>query len=258
LPAITKAVIPAAGVGQRLRPFTYVVPKEMLPIRWCPAIEWVSAEAVKSGCAEIAVVTSPSKDIIERYLTTYCPDLTNKCRFSFFIQPVPIGLGHALSLARDFCAGQPFAVLLPDELIEGPEPALLQMSNVFQQFGGAVFPITRESAAQATRYGQLQLRQVGQRVFQVKAILPRTRPMRKGFVWCGVGRYLFPPSVLEHAATLLGQVRNGELDDTVIFERMWEVGESVYAVHLEGRRYDVATSKGFTAAWRCLKGKTPL
>ena len=257
LPVVTRAVIPAAGLGRGLRPFTYAVPKEMLPVQWHPAIEWVVAEAVRSGCTEIAIITSPAKKIIKRYLTTHCPELAKKCQFSFFVQSEPIGFGHALLLAREFCAGQPFAVLLPDEIIQSSELPLHQISKVFEQFAGAAFLITKETSMDAARYHPLRLRQIRRGAFKVEEILPRSMSVRKGTVWCGVGRYLFAPSVLEHTATLLGKVRNLELDDTVIFERIRKLGEPVHAVPLEGRRYDVSTSKGLVGAWKCVERKTP-
>jgi len=254
---VTKAVIPAAGAGRRLRPFTYAVPKEMLPVRWHPAIEWVVAEAVQSGCTEIAIITSPAKKIIKDYLTRHCPELAKKCQFSFFVQREPIGFGHALLVARDFCAGQPFAVLLPDEIIQSSELPLHQIWKAFEQFAGAAFPITKEPSMDAARYHPLRLRRIRRGVFELEQILPRNMSVRKRAAWYGVGRYLFAPSVLEHAATLAAKARNHELDDIVIFERMQELGESIHAVPLEGRRYDVSTSKGFIGAWKSVEGKTP-
>ena len=84
---ILKAVVPAAGLGQRLSPITNVLPKEMFPIGRHPAIEWVIAEAVATGCTDVTVVISPRKRIIEDYLTRCCPDLANLCRLTFLIQP---------------------------------------------------------------------------------------------------------------------------------------------------------------------------
>ena len=139
-----KAVVPAGGLGQRLRPITSVLPKEMFPIGRHPAIEWIIAEAVTSGYTEVAVVISPHKRIIEEYLTTCCPGLTNLCRLTFLIQPEPRGLGHALFLTRGFCEGHPFAVLLPDVLVDGPQLPLLQMTTVFNDVGGAVIGIAEE------------------------------------------------------------------------------------------------------------------
>ena len=246
---IAKAIILAAGLGQRLPPITNVVPKELSPVGRHPAIAWVVAEAVTSGCREIAVVISPGKGMIEEYLRTQCPGLTSKACFTFLIQPEPLGLGHALSLARDFCAGQPCAVLLPDDLIAAPRLPLLQMASVFEERGGAVFAITEESAANAHRYGQLQLRQVGERVFKVEAILPRTVSTGSGSVFLGVGRYLLAPTVLHYAAILCERSPTGQLDDSAIFQHMLNIGEPVHAVYPEGRRYDISTSDGYMAAW---------
>jgi UTP--glucose-1-phosphate uridylyltransferase len=258
LAQIAKAIIPAAGLGQRLRPITHVVPKELFPVGRHPAIEWISAEAVASGCVDIAVVINPGKQIIEEYLTTHCPDLTSKARFTFLVQPEPIGLGHALSLARNFCAGQPCAVLLPDDLIEAPRLPLRQMASVFEEKGGAVFAITQEPAANANRCGQLRLRQVGERVFKVEAILPRTASMGTGSVLLGIGRYLLSPSVLNYAATLSDELRTSELDDSAVFQYMLDIGEPVYAVHIEGTRFDISTADGYIAAWESFNGKKPI
>jgi UTP-glucose-1-phosphate uridylyltransferase len=87
---ISKAVIPAAGKGKRLFPITKVLPKEMYPIGNHPAIEWVVAEALASGCKEIAVVISPQKRVIKDYLTTCCPAISESCRMSFLTQSAPL------------------------------------------------------------------------------------------------------------------------------------------------------------------------
>jgi UTP--glucose-1-phosphate uridylyltransferase len=258
LAQIAKAIIPAAGLGQRLRPITHVVPKELFPVGRYPAIEWVCAEAVASGCEDIAVVISPGKRMIEEYFTTYCPDFTSKARFRFLMQPLPLGLGHAVSLARDFCAGQPCAVLLPDDLIEARRLPLVQMASVFEEKGGAVFAITQEPAANDNRYGQLQLRQVGERVFKVEEFLSRTARPDTGFGLLGVGRYLLSSEVLNYAATLCDASRTGALDDSAIFQHMLDVGEPVYAVHIEGTRFDISTADGYIAAWECFSGEKPL
>jgi UTP--glucose-1-phosphate uridylyltransferase len=230
----------------------------MFPVGLHPAIEWVSAEAVNSGCADIAVVIRPGKRLIEYYLTTYCPVLTSKVRLTFLIQHEPLGLGHALALAHGFCVGQPCAVLLPDDLIQSDELPLVQMASPFEQLGGTVMGVTKESAVNAGRYGRLQLRQVSQRVFKVEGILPRTASLTAEPVLLGVGRYLLSPAVLHYAAILREQSPTGALDDTAIFQHMLNIGEPVHAVCLEGRRYDISTPDGYMAAWKCFQEKTPL
>jgi len=254
---ILKAVVPAAGLGQRLRPITNVLPKEMFPIGRHPAIEWVIGEAVNSGCTEVAVVISPRKRIIEEYLTTCCPRLTNVCRLTFLIQSEPVGLGHALCLAREFCEGHPFAVLLPDDLVDGPQLPLWQMTTAFKATGGVVHAITQEPAENASRYGRLQLRQVGGRVYRVEAILPRTTPARAPSLLAGVGRYLFSPECLDYAAMLADQPRAGEFDDGMILQYMLDIGKPVHGVHIAGRRYDISTPDGYLAAWQCFGRQRP-
>jgi len=247
-----RAVVPAAGLGQRLSPITKVLPKEMFPIGHYPAIEWVIAEAVASGCTEVAVVISPGKRILEEYLTSCCPDLMERCHLTFLVQPEPLGLGHALWLARGFCQGYPFAVLLPDDLMAGQPLALQQMAPVFESTGGAVFAITRELAENAHRYGRLELQPVDDRVYQVTAILPRTTPAKAASLLVGLGRYLFSPECLDYAAMLLDQPRTGELDDSMILQHMLDIGEPVHVVHVAGRRFDISTADGYIAAWQRL------
>ena len=231
-------------------PITNVFPKEMFPIGRHPAIEWVIAEAVASGCTDVAVVISPRKRIIQEYLTTCCPDLANRCCLSFLVQPEPLGLGHALLLAREFCEGQPFAVLLPDELVDSPYLPLSQMVTVFKAMGGTVFALTEEPAENASRYGRLHLRQVSGRIYRVEAISARTTPAKATSLLVGVSRYLLSPEFLGYAATLLDRSRAGELDDGMVLQHMLGAGEPVHGVHIEGRRYDISTSDGYTAAWQ--------
>jgi len=250
--------VPAAGLGRRLRPITRVLPKEMFPIGHHPAIEWVVAEAVASGCTEVAIVISPRKRIIEKYLTTCCPWLVNRCHLSFLVQEEPLGLGHALWLARDFCQGRPFAVLLPDDLVDGPRLPLQQMAEVFEAFGGAVFAVARETAQCASRYGRLRLRRISERVYQVEAILPRTTPVGEKAVLAGVGRCLFGPEFLDYAAMLLDRPRAGELDDALILQTMLEAGDPVHGVHIEGRRFDISTPDGYIAAWQRFGKEGPI
>ena len=115
----------------------------MFPIGCHPAIEWVVAEAVASGCTDVAVVMNPRKQIIQDYLINFCPYLANLCRLRFLMQPEPYGLGHALLSAREFCDGNPFAVLLPDDVVESPELPLLQMLGTFHSLGGVIFAVTQ-------------------------------------------------------------------------------------------------------------------
>jgi len=101
-----KAIIPAAGCGIRLRPITQIIPKELFPIARYPAIEWVIAEAIASGYTDIAIIIiSSRKRLIQDCFLHCCDGISDKCHFTFVVQTEPLGLGHALLLARDFCVG---------------------------------------------------------------------------------------------------------------------------------------------------------
>jgi UTP--glucose-1-phosphate uridylyltransferase len=245
-----KAIIPAAGLGQRLSPITNLLPKEMFPVGRHPAIEWVISEAVASGCTDIMVVINPRKQIIQDYLINFCPYLANLCCLRFVVQPEPFGLGHAILSAREFCGANPFAVLLPDDLVEGPELPLPQMLDTFHSRGGVIFAVTQEPAESAGRYGRLQLRQLSEQVYEVEAILERSSLGGSTPHLAGVGRYLFSPEFLDYATTLWDQPRNGEFDDGVILQYMLAMGEPVHAVHIRGQRYDISTPSGYIAAWQ--------
>jgi UTP--glucose-1-phosphate uridylyltransferase len=255
--AIAKAVIPAGGLGRRLSPITNLLPKEMFPIGYHPAIEWVIAEAVASGCTDVAVVINPRKRIIQDYLTNFCPDLSNLCRLIFLMQPEPSGLGHALLLAREFCDGNPFAVLLPDDLIESPELPLLQMLGAFHSLGGVIFALNQETAEKAGRYGRLQLCHRSEQVYRVEAILDRSTLRGSTPALAGVGRYLCSPEFLDYAARLWEQPRKGEFDDALILQHMLVMGEPVHAMHIQGQRYDISTTDGYIAAWERFGSERP-
>lgn len=252
-----RAIVPAAGLGERQRPISRIVPKEMFPIGCHPAIEWVIAEAVASGCTDVAVVLSPRKRIIQEYLETCCADLAARCRLTFLVQPEALGLGHALWLARDFCAGNPFAVLLPDDLVDSPELPLQQMATTFEAKQGAVFGLAESAVGNWTRYGRWQLRHVAGRAYKVEALLRRTGPVEGSPLLLGVGRYLLSPECLDYAENLVGQSRTGELDDGLIFQHMVSAGEPVHGVHIQGRRYDISTPDGYIAAWQRFGSQKP-
>ncbi|MDR7465402.1 MAG: sugar phosphate nucleotidyltransferase [Armatimonadota bacterium] len=251
-----RAVIPAAGVGSRLRPVTEAVPKEMFPIGRYPAIEWVLAEAVASGCTEIAVIVSPAKRVIEEYLAEGCAGSAGAWRLSFLMQEEPRGLGHALLLARGFSEGQPLAVLLPDDIYDAAPPPLVQMAAEFAALGGAMFALAEEAGEHAGRYGRLDLRPLRGPVYQVNGVGPRGPAPAQVLV--GAGRYLLVPEVLEHAARLAGEPRCGELDDGAILARMIAAGSPVHGFHVQGPRFDVSTPEGYVAAWQRFGKEQPV
>jgi UTP--glucose-1-phosphate uridylyltransferase len=151
---ITKAVIPAAGLGTRFLPITKAVPKEMIPIIDKPMIHYIFEEAIQSGIEDIVLVTSRAKDVIERYfdynyeledrllkngkeeIAKSLKKIAESCNVICVYQKEPAGLGHAVGCARPVIGEEAFAVLLGDDLIEGKTPCTKQLIDVYHQHGG--------------------------------------------------------------------------------------------------------------------------
>jgi len=167
---VRTAVIPAAGLGTRFLPATKAVPKELLPIIDTPALQLIIDEAVGAGIDHIVIVTSHSKPAIEAYFEPSLDVLaklrsTNRhamadrlesigrdIRVSFAYQDVPLGLGHAVGCAADIVGDEPFAVLLPDELM-GDSSLLDQMARLCETSGGGVVGLKRVPREQVSAYG---------------------------------------------------------------------------------------------------------
>ena len=254
-----KAIIPAAGLGERLHPVTQVLPKEMFPVGRHPAIEWVIAEAVAGGCRQIAVVISPCKQIIREYLTTYGSFSPAFCELTFIIQSEPLGLGHALLLAREFADGQPVAVLLPDELTDGTQLPILQLDQAFTTRGGAVFALgSTKSAADPIWSQRWHLRKVDSRTYRVQPSRTAVSSEKRPDQFAGMGRYILSPECLDDAAILFNERPHAGLDDGMIFEFMCTAGKPVHGYVFEGRRFDISTVAGYIDAWQTLGNSDPL
>ena len=254
-----KAIIPAAGLGERLYPVTKVLPKEMFPVGRHPAIEWVIAEAVAGGCREIAVVISPRKQIIQEYLSKHCSISSSFCKLTFIIQSEPLGLGHALLLAKQFTDSQPVAVLLPDELTAGTQLPLLQLDQAFTVLDGAVFALGRaESAANANWSERWHLTKVDNRIYKVQPFHTGMSSEKRPDQLSGVGRYVLSPECLDDAATLFNERPRDGLDDGMIFDFMCTRGKPVHGYVCGGRLFDISTAAGYVDAWQTLGQSTPL
>ena len=139
---ITKAVIPTAGLGTRFHPVTKIIPKELLPVLNTPALEIIIQETINSGIEEIIIVNSPSKPLInifiENYLKNLNPSIAKNVDISIIIQEKPLGLGHAILQSYNKIQNDPFAVLLPDDIIFSKVPLLRQMINKYSVYGSQI------------------------------------------------------------------------------------------------------------------------
>ena len=263
-PRITKAVIPAAGLGTRFLPATKASPKEMLPLVDKPIIQYVVEEAVAAGITEIIIVTGRSKRAIEDHFDTAVElelllkrngkaqlwqelqRLTRLANICYVRQPRPKGLGDAILCAEPFIGNQPFAVLLGDDVIAAPVPAMAQLIKVYEKFHRSVVAVQPVPTSELRRYGVIKGREVSKNLYHVSTMVekpsPREAPSRLGVV----GRYVLTPSIFSWLRQLTpGHGGEIQLTDAL---RQCAMTEGLYGCLLVGQRYDAGDKLGFLKA----------
>ncbi|MDO8531070.1 MAG: UTP--glucose-1-phosphate uridylyltransferase GalU [Dehalococcoidia bacterium] len=262
--AVRKAVVTAAGWGTRFLPATKAQPKETLPIVDKPMIQYVVEEAVAAGITQIIVVTAAGKRAIEDHfdrsfelesalaqqkstrLLEEVRRISDLADFYYIRQKEQLGLGHAVLTARGLVGHEPFAVLLPDDIIDSQEPALKQMLRVFERVGGSVVGVERVPTDQIPSYGIVEPKPLEPRLSQILRLIEKPSieeaPSNIGIV----GRYILTPEIFE----CLEQVppgKKGEIQLTDALQMLLK-RQSVYAYEFEGTRYDAGTPLGLIKA----------
>jgi UTP--glucose-1-phosphate uridylyltransferase len=262
---VKHAIFPVAGLGTRFLPATKALPKEMLPVVDKPLVQYAVEEAYAAGVREMIFVTGRHKRAIEDHFdfTFELEDALEKAHRSellamvravkpddmdcvFVRQPKALGLGHAVLCARHLIGEQPFAVLLPDDLMIGKPPVLLQMVEQFEERQASIIAVQEVPAAHTRRYGIVAGEAVGERLVEVKKIVekpaPEHAPSRLGVA----GRYILTPRVF---AAIADQTRGvgGEIQLTDGIAGLLH-HEKVFAYRYEGKRYDCGSKEGFLQA----------
>ena len=265
---IHKAVFPVAGLGTRFLPATKAQPKEMLPIVDKPLIQYAVEEAYAAGIRHMIFVTGRNKRAIEDHFDTayeleteleasHKHELLAVVRSmqpedmdcSYVRQPRTLGLGHAVLCAQSLVGDEPFAVLLADDLMCGPDdgtPVLTQMVEVFEEFATSLLAVQEVPAEHVSRYGIVVGETAGERVIRVRQMVEKPSaqeaPSRMGVA----GRYILTPAVFGH-------IRNnprgagGEIQLTDGIAKLMET-EGVHAYQYLGKRYDCGSKQGFLEA----------
>jgi UTP--glucose-1-phosphate uridylyltransferase len=263
-PIVTKAVVPAAGLGTRFLPATKSQPKEMLPIVDKPAIQYVVEEAVRAGLTDLLVITGRGKHAIEDHfdrnfeLEFYLEqqkklDLLEEIRavndladFHYIRQRDPLGLGHAVSIAREHIDDQSFAVLLGDDIMVDDASLLRRMLAVHDQHGGAVLALMEVTPEQISAYGCATADPVGDGIMRVHRIVEKPSADAAPSNLAVIGRYVLPPEIFDALDRTKAGV-GGELQLTdaigVLLER-----EPVHGVVFSEGRYDVGDKLDFLRA----------
>jgi len=257
-------VIPAAGLGTRFLPATKVVPKELFPLVDRPLIHEVVSEAAASGVSEVLLITSRGKSAIEDYfdidpgLENLLEDrgeektlqrvreISRMIQVASVRQKEPLGLGHAVLCARDFVGEQPFAVILPDDLIDGPTPCLAQLLSVFSKTGKAVVALQEVPADQTHMYGIIQGTETGPGVYRVERFVEKPARGTAPSNLAVIGRYVLVPRVFPLLESQ-GRGVGGEIQLTDALNSL--AGEdTVFGVVFEGLRHDAGDRLGLLMA----------
>ena len=261
---VTKAVFPVAGLGTRFLPVTKATPKEMLPIEDKPLIHYAVEEAIAAGITTMIFVTGRGKRAIEDHFDKVYElesaleaggkqELLDEVRgfaqgvtFASVRQPEALGLGHAVLCARDLVGDEPFAVILPDDLIDADVPALKQMVDVHAKRGGSVVAVQNVDRSVTGSYGIVSSEPVGARVGKMSGIVEKPKPAEAPSTWAVVGRYVLSGRIFHHLENLpRGTGREIQLTDGIA--RLIQE-ESVFAYEFEGHRYDCGSKLGYLKA----------
>ncbi len=261
---VKKAVIPAAGLGTRFLPITKSVPKELLPILDRPMLQYVVEEAAEAGIEEIIIVTARGKESIAAYFQPR-PELEARlaetedagrleqlrradslARVSFVIQEQPLGLGHAVLTAREAVGAEPFAVILPDDIVAHTPGVISQLLAVAERFDAGVVAVERMPWEVIHNYGVVAAVQTEGRTHRVNRLVEKPPPSAAPSNLTIVGRYLLPPEIFDCLERTLPGAR-GELQLTDGIGLLLE-SQEVYAYEFRGVRYDGGAPLGLLRA----------
>jgi UTP--glucose-1-phosphate uridylyltransferase len=264
---VRKVVIPAAGLGTRFLPATKAMPKEMLCVVDKPIIQYAVEEAVASGIEHVIIVTGRSKSSMEDHFDIAYEleatlrergkdDLANESRkvsdlasVSYVRQKQPLGLGHAVLAARDLVGNEPFAVMLPDDLIDAPQkPALQQMIEVFERTGDPVIALLKVALADISAYGVIRgERDVDDaRIYLLQEMVEKPKREDAPSDLAIMGRYVLTPDIFEDLATT-ARDKGGEIQLTNGL-RALSARRRLLGYEFEGTRYDAGQKLGFLKA----------
>ena len=258
--AVTKAVVPAAGLGTRFLPATKATPKEMLPVVDKPAIQYVVEEAVAAGLEDVLLITGRSKRSIEDHFDrayeleealaakddvdrlALVRESSDLAYVHYVRQGVPRGLGHAVLCAEHHVGQQPFAVLLGDDLIDAKDHLLTRMIEVRQRYGGSVVALMEVDPEQVSQYGCAAITPTSEDdVVTIDDLVEKPVPGEAPSRWIIIGRYVCDPAVFG----VLHETppgRGGEIQLTdalkVLAKQGTGGGGGVHGVLFRGRRFD--------------------
>ena len=263
---VTKAIFPVAGLGTRFLPATKSIPKEIMTLVDRPLIQYAIDEARAAGIKEVIFVTSRGKSALEDYFD-YAPELESELRkkgktdlleilkdtnmdsgaIAYVRQNRPMGLGHAVWCARRLVGNEPFAVLLPDDVIAADKPCLAQMVEAFEETGGNIVAAMEVAPEKASSYGVLDIAEDRGAIVKVKGMVEKPKREDAPSNLAVIGRYILSPKVLTNL-NKMKQGAGGEIQLTDAIASEVDSKEGVYGFRFRGQRYDCGSKPGFLQA----------
>jgi len=262
---IKKAVFPVAGLGTRFLPFTKASPKEMLPIVDKPLIQYAVEEALAAGVTELIFITGKNKRAIEDHFDKAFEleaelearnkkDLLDAVRgilpahasCVYIRQPETLGLGHAVLCARPAVGNNPFAVILPDDLMSAEPNVLKQMVDLYRQRPSSIVAVQTVAKKETGSYGIVEGEVAGERLYTLSGIVEKPNPNEAPSTLAVVGRYIFTPEIFSR----LEKIRTGAGGEYQLTDGIADLmrDETVYAYEFIGQRHDCGGKLGYLQA----------
>jgi UTP--glucose-1-phosphate uridylyltransferase len=265
---VRKALIPAAGRGTRFLPFTKAVPKELAPLVTTPALEFVVAEAAANGVTDVLAVVNPEKRAINDYFAPH-DDLEKALEakgddaalagvrrpntlatMHYTDQLEPRGLGHAIGCGEEFAAGEPFAVLLPDDIVDERDSLLGAMLDVHAEHGGIVVGLLDVGYDNISKYGCVVPAEGADPSADVLALADLVEKPERDEAPSSlaiIGRYVLPPEIFD-ALRATDPGAGGEIQITDAMMSLCQSGTPTHGVVFRGRRYDTGDRLDYVKA----------
>jgi len=263
---VTKAIFPVAGLGTRFLPATKSIPKEIMTLVDRPLIQYAIDEARAAGIKEFIFVTSRGKGALEDYFD-HAPVLEQELKkkgkdellealkstnmesgaIAYIRQHKALGLGHAVWCARRLMANEPFAVILPDDVIAAEKPCLQQMVEAYEETGGSMVAAMEVPPEKVSAYGVLDVKEDMGHMVKVNAMVEKPKPGEEPSNLAVIGRYILSPKVMNN----LNKMKSGaggevQLTDAIADEI--SQGRDVYGFRFRGQRFDCGSKAGFLQA----------
>lgn len=263
---VTKAVIPAAGLGTRVLPATKAQPKEMLVIVDKPSLQYIVEELVESGIKDIIIVTGRNKNSIEDHfdhsyeledtlkknnkntLLEKVEDISSMANICYVRQNHPKGLGHAILKAKSFVGDEPFVIALGDDIVYNDVPVAKQLIDSYSKYGSSIVGCQEVKESDVSKYGIVKpLLSLNEKTVEMEDFIEKPSVEEAPSKLACLGRYLLTPKIFEYLEkTEPG--KGGEIQLTDAIVAMMKDGEKVLAYNFEGKRYDIGNKFGLLKA----------